>query len=142
MDHWVKAFVDGLVGTAAMNPAAVRDQVWGLFLDVHDERSRVALLAMYDAAMRITVEHMDADGGDVEGLVGAIAADKCAFALFEAMPDGENVDTGEFQRVVRREVAAGRLQGDEPAMFGEIAVTVLRTQQEEWRRRRGSSAVH
>ncbi|GGB87998.1 hypothetical protein GCM10011494_02920 [Novosphingobium endophyticum] len=142
MDERVKAFVDGLVAAATLNPGATRDRTWELFLDVDDERSRVALLAMYDAAMRVAMEHTEADGGDVEGLIGAIAADKCAFAFFEAMDDQERVDADEFQRVVRREVAAGRMGADDPAIFGEAAVTVLRTQRDELRRRCGGSAAH
>lgn len=100
------------------------------------------MLAMYDAAMRITADHMEADGGNVEGLIGAVVGDKCAFAFFEAMTDGENVDPCEFQRVVEREVVAGRLRDDDLAIAGEAAAMVLRMRQRELQCRRGSSAVH
>jgi len=140
MDQRVKAFVDGLVNAPELNPSVARDRTWQLFLDVGDEQSRIALLAMYDAVMRVAVDHTAIEGGDVAGLIGAIAEDKCAFALSEAMADDDAVDGNEFYRVVRREVAAGRMQAEDPAIFGVRAVAVLKAQREVWHTGRDRTA--
>lgn len=141
MDERVREFVNGVVDGAALNPAEVRDRVWQLFIDVDDERSRVALLSTYDAAMRITVDHMNAEGEEVDGFLGAIATDKCAFVILESMVDDVFVDADEFDRIVDREVGAGRMHGREFIYHAKEAAKVVREQREAWWMQEGAGGA-
>lgn len=67
MDARVEALIDELSSAGHLQPAATRERILALFDEVRDEPGRVALLHLFDAAMSITVRHMEAHGQNTTG---------------------------------------------------------------------------
>lgn len=117
--------------TAILNVFVVRERIWELFLVMDHECGRVALLAIYDIMMMNALRQRDhclSDSADISAMRKSADVDKCAFAIFEAMDGREHFDGTEFERIVTREVVAGRMRGDEPDQYLAIAAGELRTQ--------------
>lgn len=118
MDARVAALLDEIGASQNIEPIAVRHRIAELFGQVDDEESRVALLQTFHAVMGLAVRTLEREGKDTTALRNAILADRRGFAIEEAMV-GENVDPPTLQRVIEREVAAGRMERDS---FHELAL--------------------
>lgn len=128
----VRNLADYFADAAVLNVLDVRERVWELFLVMDDECGRVALLAIYDIMMTNVLrqgEHDFCDTPDTWAMRKSTDVDKCAFAICEAMDGHEHFDGTEFERIVAREVNAGRMRGDEPDEYLAAAAGELRIQQ-------------
>lgn len=127
----VRNLANYFADAANLNVFVVRDCIWGLFLVVDQECAKVELLAIYDLIMSNVLRQGENDLSDAfDGLAlrKSVDVDKCAFAIFEAIDGCDHFDGAEFERIVTREVAAGRMRGDEPGQCLAVAAGELRIQ--------------
>ena len=118
MDSRVIELHEWILAQGEVNPSVVRENVIPLHAEIEDEESRVALIAIYSAITNSAMGALEAKGSDLRPLEDARQADMKMFCLVEATgPDGA-ADPVELDRVVSREIAAGRM---EEGSFAAIA---------------------
>lgn len=109
---WVEAQKTGI------NPVAVREKVIELRKQVDGEENFVALNALYCAVTNLAIRTVTAEGKDVQPLIDARNADMKLFCIEEAMGADDRIDPVWLDRVVTREITAGRMSEDS---FAELA---------------------
>lgn len=109
----------------SVDPVAVRARIVPLHAEVNDEADRVSLIALYCAVTNAGERELVRLGRDLQPLLDARTADLRTFCLVEAMGENDLVNPVELDRVITREIAAGRMAEDDFAELARSGAAVL-----------------